>query len=297
MVFDIKKFAIHDGPGIRTTVFMKGCPLKCLWCHNPESQCREPEISFIPEKCIGCGWCFQNCPMKGHVMEDCKHVLHRENCIRCGKCAEKCYAGANTLIGREMEVQEVMAEVMKDLPFYENSGGGMTISGGEPMMQFDFTAALLREAKNNRLHNCLDTCGFAPAENYRKIMDCVDIFLYDVKETDPSKHELYTGVPLDPILKNLRMIDAAGGVTVLRCPIIPGLNDRKEHLQSVGRIAASLKHVQEINLMPYHPLGESKLQRIGKSDPLQKHQFADEKAVDSWLDWVRGETNVPVSRG
>ena len=297
MVFDIKKFAIHDGPGIRTTVFLKGCPLKCLWCHNPESQHREPELSFMPEKCIGCGWCFENCPMKGHAMENGMHVLHRESCIRCGKCAEKCYAGTNTLIGKEMSVDEVIAEVLKDLPFYENSGGGMTLSGGEPMMQFDFTAALLAEAKKHKLHNCLDTCGFTIFENYRKIMADVDIFLYDLKETDPARHELYTGVPLEPILENLRRLDAAGGVTVLRCPVIPGLNDRQEHFQSIARIASSLKHVLEINLMPYHPLGESKLKRIGKEDPLQHHEFADENAVSGWLETVRRGVAVPVMRG
>ena len=297
MVFDIKKFAIHDGPGIRTTVFLKGCPLHCWWCHNPESQDGRPELSFIPEKCIGCGWCLAHCPVGAHTMADGKHVLDREKCRRCGKCAEKCYAGTNELIGKEMEVAEVLAEVLKDKPFYETSQGGMTISGGEPMQQFEFTRELLRGAKAAGLHTCLDTCGVAPWNHYRELLPLVDLFLYDIKETDPVRHELYTGMSPGPILENLRQIDAAGGVTVLRCPIIPGLNDREEHLREIARIASSLQRVSEINLMPYHPLGESKLRRIGRSDRLGRHEFAEEKAIESWLAIVRTGTPVPVVRG
>lgn len=297
MVFDIQKFSIHDGPGIRTTVFLKGCPLKCLWCHNPESQQSWQEISFMPEKCIGCGWCFENCPKKGHVMENGRHVLHRELCIRCGKCTEKCYAGANTIIGREMTVKEVIAEVLKDKPFYETSNGGMTISGGEPMHQFKFTAALLAEAKKHGLHNCLETCGFTQFENLRKIMPVVDLFLYDLKETDPAKHQRYTGVPLQPILDNLFALDQAGAAICLRCPIIPGLNDCDEHFQAIANIANKMKNVLEINLMPYHPLGESKLHRLGKPSIIDGKTFADEKAVAGWVKTVQAGTAVTVKKG
>lgn len=297
MVFDIQKFSIHDGPGIRTTVFLKGCPLKCLWCHNPESQQREREISFMPEKCIGCGWCFENCPPKGHVMENGKHVLHRSACIRCGKCTEKCYAGANTIIGKEMTVDEVIAEVLKDKPFYETSNGGMTISGGEPMYQFKFTAALLAEAKKQGLHNCLETCGFTQFENLRKIMPMVDLFLYDLKETNPANHQRYTGVALQPILDNLFALDQAGAAICLRCPIIPGLNDRNEHFHAIAAIAEKMSKVLEINLMPYHPLGESKLNRLGKPSIIDGKTFADEKAVAEWVKIVQSGTTVIVKKG
>jgi pyruvate formate lyase activating enzyme len=297
MVFDIQKFSIHDGPGIRTTVFLKGCPLKCLWCHNPESQQSEQEISFMPEKCIGCGWCFKNCPQKGHVMENGKHVLHRELCIRCGKCTEKCYAGANTIIGREMTVEEVIAEVLKDKPFYETSNGGMTISGGEPMHQFKFTAALLAEAKKQGLHNCLETCGFTRFENLRKIMPAVDLFLYDLKETDPAKHQRYTGVSLQPILDNLFALDQAGAAICLRCPIVPGFNDFDEHFKAIATIANKMKNVLEINLMPYHPLGESKLNRLGKPSIIDGKTFADEKTVALWVKTVQDGTTVTVKKG
>ena len=297
MVFDIQKFSIHDGPGIRTTVFLKGCPLTCLWCHNPESQQREPEISFIPEKCIGCGWCFENCPSKGHLMENGRHVLDRSFCIRCGRCAEKCYAGANTLVGREMTVEEVLADVMKDLPFYENSGGGMTLSGGEPMYQMEFTAALLAEAKGKGLHTCLETCGFAQLSQFMRILPDVDLFLYDLKESDPARHQLYTGAPLQLILDNLRALDEAGASMILRCPIIPGMNDRPEHFQAIAETASQLKNVLAVNIMPYHPLGESKLSRLGRPGQVENKSFADENAVTGWIKAIQDGTVVPVTRG
>ena len=297
MVFDIKKFAIHDGPGIRTTVFLKGCPLKCVWCHNPESQKMETEISFMPDKCIGCGWCFEACPQHCHRMENNQHIFDRTSCISCGKCAEKCYAQAIEIIGREMTVKEVIDEVMKDKAFYDNSGGGMTISGGEPMMQFEFTKALLEAAKKNGLHTCLDTCGFAPFEKYKQIMPYVDIFLYDLKETDNAKHKEYTGVPLDKIMDNLKKLDSAGAKTILRCPIAPSLNDREEHFVKIAKTAESLKNVICINIQPYHPLGVSKNTRIGKESLHKDINFASDELIGAYLETIQKHTSVKVEKG
>ena len=289
-VFDIKKFAINDGPGIRTTVFLKGCPLRCRWCHNPESQRSEPELSFLPEKCVGCGFCASVCP--NGCFEN--GAFDRTNCRACGKCTEKCYSGAREIIGRSAEADDIVAEVLKDRIFYEKSGGGMTVSGGEPLFQPKFTAELLSAAKHEKIHTCLDTCGFAPWEVIGALLPNVDLFLYDIKETDPARHEKYTGVPLSPIVDNLARIDDAGGMVILRCPIIPGLNDRDDHADGIARIANRLAHLQQINLMPYHPLGQSKLARIGRKGGLDG-KFASPEALEPIRRRIEEACQVPVS--
>lgn len=296
IVFDIHKFAIHDGPGIRTTVFLKGCPLRCIWCHNPESQERAPEIFFIPEKCIGCGWCFSVCPNHCHVARETAHEFHRENCIRCGRCTERCYAEALELVGSAMTPEGVMEEVLKDRIFYETSQGGMTISGGEPMMQFDFTLDLARRAKAAGIHICLDTCGEAPYEQYETIRPFVDLFLYDVKATDPEIHRRLTGVSNERIRENLRRLDRSGAKTILRCPLVPGVNDDDAHLLGIAALADSLENVQEITLHPYHPLGIDKCARLGKQPRLDDKNFATEDDVARWLKIIQAHCSVKTVR-
>ena len=297
LVFDLKKFAIHDGPGIRTTVFLKGCPLNCVWCHNPESIDRNPEIFFAPEKCIGCRECVQNCPQHAHSIYENQHIYARDLCTVCGKCTQTCYSGALEIVGRSRTVTQVMDEVLRDRAFYETSGGGFTISGGEPMFQFDFTQALLKAAKLQQLHTCLDTSGFAPLWQYEQLLDFVDIFLYDIKETDAEQHLEWVGVPNTPILKNLVHIDQAGKKIILRCPIVPELNDRDDHFEKIAEIANQLKNLIRVDVLPYHPLGESKKIRLGKVGTLPPGTFPAEETVEQWVAFIQERTHVPIKKG
>ncbi len=292
-VFNIQRFSIQDGPGIRTTVFMKGCPLRCLWCHNPESGRIASELFYDPGKCIGCGRCVPACTRRGHAITDGIHTLDRSGCTGCGECAEVCPASALELCGREWEAADVIAEVLRDKPFYGDTGG-MTLSGGEPMLQVDFTLELLRLGKEAGLHICMETCGYADPDAYRAVSPYVDLFLYDYKETDPIRHKEYTGVSNERIRGNLRMLDELGAKSILRCPIIPTLNDRADHFEGIAAMAESLANVQEIHIEPYHPLGKSKAERLGKEYALESLGFPEKEEVARWIESVRAHTSVPV---
>ncbi|MFW5798459.1 MAG: glycyl-radical enzyme activating protein [Planctomycetota bacterium] len=284
-IFEIQRFSIHDGPGIRTTVFMKGCPLKCLWCHNPEGISREPMLSFMPEKCIGCGYCFRVCPQHAHGMSDGTHVLERELCRACGQCTTECYAEALELIGRDVTVDEVIDEVLRDKPFYETSGGGLTLSGGEPMMQVDFTEALLARARDEQLHTCMETCGFSSWDNYLRVLPMVDLFLVDVKDMDPARHREFTGVELAPIVQTIRKLHEAGKPLMLRLPIVPGYNDRDDHFVAVARLVKELPGLEGVEIMPYHRLGTSKVDRLGlDASTREQSSPPDDDMLRGWID-------------
>lgn len=261
MVFNIQKFSVHDGPGIRTTVFLKGCPLRCVWCHNPESWQPEPEMTVMEARCIQCGTCRDACP---------EHLFYRDDlsdftrCYRCGQCVEACPTGARQMAGRSMTVNQVVDQVMKDRIFYDDSGGGVTISGGEPLFQPEFLADLLTALKKRGIHTAVDTSGFCPQDDLVAIARLTDLFLFDIKLMDEEKHRRMTGVSNRPIIENLQELGRIHSHIWIRIPVIPGINDDDDNIQSTACLAASIPGVRQINLLPYHPLGVSKFRRFNR---------------------------------
>lgn len=264
IIFDIKKFSIHDGPGIRTTVFLKGCPLSCWWCHNPESQNPQPELVFWESRCIRCGACLEVCDHGAISWDGEVTATDRGKCTLCGDCVEACYAEAREMVGQEMTVAQVMEEIERDLPFYDQSGGGVTFSGGEPLLQRDFLLALLRACQERAIHTAVDTCGFASWEKLDSVRRHVGLFLYDLKLMDDARHRKFTGVSNELILENLHMLSARGHDIFLRVPVIPGINDDEESVRRIGTFAAALPHLDEVDILPYHQAAAEKHRRLNK---------------------------------
>lgn len=278
LVFGIQHFSIHDGDGIRSNVFLKGCPLRCLWCHNPEGLITEVGIQYIRNKCRGCGKC-------GYIFKN-MHDLYIKSEDEKLQYAKKCLYGALEPVGKWMSVKEIIDDVMKDLRFFKNSNGGITVSGGEPMLQFDFTLELLKEAKKQGIRTAMETSGFAPLEHYQQVLPYVDEFLWDYKETNDEKHKEFTGVSNEKILKNLETLYAQGAKIVLRCPIIPGLNDTREHFQGIAARSIQMKDLKGVELMPYHKFGVAKDARIGRMEQ-KEYEVPSKEMKKDWEDQIR----------
>ena len=295
LIFDIQKFCIHDGPGIRSTVFFKGCPLRCAWCHNPESKRREKELLYTARSCVSCGACVGVCPLSVHTVEHSAHTVDLSLCRACGRCAEVCPAGALAVAGKEMTAEEVVAEVLRDRAFYEASGGGLTLSGGELFAQFDFAYDILKLAKAHGLHTCAETCGFTETEKLLALAPLVDLFLYDWKCTDPALHKQYTGADNAKIRENLYALNELGASVVLRCPIIPGANDNEAHFSGIADLANALPCITAVEIEPYHALGTDKEKRLGKESAHFPVPTAEQTVA--WMGEIQRQTNVPVRRG
>ncbi len=288
-VFDIQRFSIHDGPGIRTTVFLKGCPLRCLWCGNPESLRREPSLSYLPDRCIACGACIPVCPERALSADAAgRAVLDRSKCTQCGDCTPVCDSKALEMVGREMTVEEVLQVVLRDRDYYAASGGGLTLSGGDPLFQPQFAEALLRETRTHRLHTCVETSGYALWGAIRGLLPLVDLWLYDYKETDPRLHEQYTGKSNALILANLRQLHAEGAKIHLRCPLIPQHNARREHLDGIVALTRELTRLEGVELLPYYDLWRAKLERFGLESALPDSiKPPSRQTVDGWKEYLR----------
>jgi pyruvate formate lyase activating enzyme len=269
MVFDVKKFAVDDGPGIRTTIFLKGCPLRCWWCHNPEGQVLTPELMYRSMRCTGCAECVRICP-KGAISCVGKSIsIDRKECSICGRCCQKCPTEALAIVGKEMSLNEVLKEIDKDLIFYDESEGGVTVSGGEPLFQLGFLNALLEKCKERNIHTAVDTCGYAPHKSMDKIRGKVDLFLYDLKMMDERKHRKYTGVSNKPILKNFKRLAESGSSILVRFPIIPRINDSEDNVTQTAEFAVSCG-AKNISLLPYHRAGIEKYTGLRKTYKLGK---------------------------
>jgi pyruvate formate lyase activating enzyme len=266
LVFSIERFATRDGPGIRTVVFLKGCPLKCLWCDNPESQKPFPELLFDKRKCIKCFHrCINACPKNAiTITEHGELQINRVICDACGKCADACPTGALEICGTYMSVEKVFEETYKDFPFYSESGGGVTISGGEPTMQPEFLIELLKKYKQASIHTVLDTCGYQKWDILRSIIKNVNLIFYDVKIIDRKSHIEFTGASNDLILSNLIKIDKEGIPTIVRTPVVPNYTGTASNIRAIGEFVSKLRNIKKVILLPYHRLGESKYEMLGR---------------------------------
>jgi pyruvate formate lyase activating enzyme len=294
LVFNIQRYSIQDGPGIRTTVFLKGCPLDCWWCHNPEGQSSQPEIIVVEGRCIRCGQCRKACP--NAPQDGGKEGADDKPCTLCGACVSACPTKARQIVGTRMTDAEVLAEILRDRIFYDDSGGGATFSGGEPLLQVGFLKAVLAACRRNGIHTAVDTCGYAPMEHLLGIAPLTDLFLYDLKLMDSGRHLRYTGVANATILDNLRRLGRVHGNIWIRIPVIPGLNDGPDEMEAAAELVSSIGGVRQVNLLAYHETGLQKFTRLGRRYRLDRAATPSPRHLEAVAERFRAQgLNVKTS--
>lgn len=280
-VLSIMRMTNHNGPGIRTLILFKGCPLRCLWCSTPESQKQDPEIAVYPGKCIHCDQCVQVCPTGAIDYVDDNICINRSLCNDCGKCSEVCYAEALKVLGKSMSVQELLAEVKKDEVIYKHSQGGVTLSGGEPLLDLEFNKTLLNSFKEENINIGIDTCGHVPRSNIEELLSYIDFFLWDIKHMDPEKHSILTGVSNKLILRNLHFISDRNIPLYIRMPIIPSYNDSEENIKVTCEFVRSLSSVIEVNIIPLHHLGKARYRSLNRPYPIADIPLISEDIINN----------------
>ena len=277
-VTEIQRFCMHDGPGLRTTVFFKGCPLHCAWCHNPETQKSKPELLFYPNKCIGCAVCADSCAKGAHVLND-KHRIDRARCVLCGECADNCPTGALEICGKEYTVGDILSAAEKDRAFYGESGG-ITLSGGEPLAQGETVIDLLKACRKHGFSMAVETCGYAEPDVLRAAVPYVDLFLWDIKDTDSARHRQYTGVGNERILQNLALVNEMNGRIRLRCILVNGVNTDERHYSAVAELAKKIGNSGGVELIPYHAYAGTKSVFLGGEDNGRKDWIPETAEIE-----------------
>jgi pyruvate formate lyase activating enzyme len=294
MISNIQRYSLHDGPGIRTTVFLKGCNMRCFWCHNPESLDPRPQIQFVAERCVGCGRCVEVCNRQAHTLKGGRHLFDRSRCVLCGKCVAACDYGALVMVGTEMETGEVMKEVLEDREFYRTSGGGVTLSGGEPLMQQEFTLKLLEECRKEGLHTAVESNLCFPWRRVSAVIEICDLLMMDLKLMDEELHERYTGFSNRLVLENLKKMSGIGKKFVVRTPVVPGVNDREQEIAGIAELLSGISNLEYYELLPFHPLGMGKYEELGMEckaadliPPDRERMEALDEAAKRWLGRVK----------
>jgi pyruvate formate lyase activating enzyme len=282
LIFQIRHGSTHDGPGTRSVVMLKGCPLRCVWCHNPEARSIKPQLVFDHDKCQNCFTCLTSCRNEAHFATGDQHHVNFDNCMADGYCVKNCPFDAVAIMGRNLSIEEVFEAILPEVDNFKEVGGGVTLSGGEPMSQFGFALDFMQKAKELGLHTCLDTSGYTKTEHFEEISPYVDVFLYDYKETDPYRHQEFTGVNQQLIMKNLEYLVGSGNTVILRCPIVPGYNDTQSHFSGINEISRKFGSL-EVQLLPFDNLAETKANQMGIALPMAEFNEATPEMYEHWV--------------